>query len=97
MATINPSEPKFPDERRPRTYDDPNAPWQIWPLALLGAGIIIVLAMVARVALRRGFDGLRASHRKTGSRSGGTRSSMLRAFPGVLLMRPSCSSLSTIW
>lgn len=29
--------------------------------------------------------------------SGITRSSMLRAFPGVLLMSPRCSSLSTIW
>ena len=49
MATIKPSKSKFPDERRPRIYDNPNTPWQTWPLALLAVGIIVVLAMVALI------------------------------------------------
>ena len=49
------------------------------------------------VALHSDFDGLPwCCHRKIGSCSGGTRSSMLRGFPGVRVMKPSCSSLSTI-
>jgi hypothetical protein len=46
MASINPFEPRFPDERRPLIFGDPNAPWQTWPLALLAVGIIVALAAI---------------------------------------------------
>ena len=49
MATIKPSEPEYPDERPSRTYNNPIAPWQTWPLLMFGAGIILILAMVALI------------------------------------------------
>ena len=49
------------------------------------------------VPRRSDFDWLRAGHSSSGSRPGSTRSSMLRAARGCLLMKPSRSSVSTIW
>lgn len=43
------------------------------------------------------FDWLHAGHNSSGNWRGSTRSSMLRATPGCLLMNPARSSVSTIW
>ena len=49
------------------------------------------------VSLHRGFDHLRWGRRRTGSNSGATNTSMLRATPGCRRMSPVRSRVSTIW
>jgi hypothetical protein len=60
----------------------------------IGKDLGVRYALVPR---RSDFDWLRAGHSSSGSRPGSTRSSMLRAARGCLLMKPSRSSVSTIW
>lgn len=49
------------------------------------------------VSVHRGFDHLRSGRRKTGSNSGATNTSMLRATPGCRRISPVRSRVSTIW
>jgi porin len=49
------------------------------------------------VSVHRGFDHLRSGRRRTGSNSGATNTSMLRATPGCRRISPIRSSVSTIW